>query len=115
MISDQFFKTSSSWFFSMTGLLFLTAGLAHAGDPVAGKANAGMCVACHGALGLSQLPNAPNLAGQPAIYLTEQLKNYRSGKRQNEMMSIIAKSLTDQQIDDLGAWYASIRIAVTEK
>ena len=115
MSGNHFFKISASWVFRVTGLFILTAGLAHAGDPVAGKANAGACVACHGALGLSQLPNAPNLAGQPAIYLAEQLKNYRSGKRQNEMMSIIAKPLTDQQIDDLGAWYASIRIAIAEK
>ena len=115
MISHHFFKTLSTRFFGIACLLTLSGSFAHAGDPVAGKANAGMCVACHGALGLSQLPNAPNLAGQPAIYLAEQLKNYRSGKRQNEMMSIIAKSLTDQQIDDLGAWYSSIRISITEK
>lgn len=84
-------------------------------DPVAGKAKAGQCAACHGALGLSQLPNAPHLAGQPAIYIVEQLKNYRSGKRPNEVMGVIAKPLTDGEIDDLAAWYASIQIAVTEK
>ncbi|WP_395057147.1 c-type cytochrome [Polaromonas sp.] len=86
---------------------------AQARDPVAGKAKAGMCATCHGPLGLSQLPNAPHLAGQPAIYLVEQLKNYRSGKRQNDVMSVIAKPLTDQEIDDLSAWYASIQISVT--
>jgi cytochrome c553 len=64
-------------------------------------------------LGLSQLPNAPNLAGQPALYLVEQLKNYRSGKRQNEMMQVMAKPLTDQEIDNLAAWYESIQISVT--
>ena len=90
-------------------------GDAHAGDPVAGKARAGMCATCHGALGLSQLPNAPHLAGQPAIYLVEQLKNYRSGKRPNEMMGVIAKPLTDREIDDLAAWYESIQISVVVK
>lgn len=99
----------------LIGAAMLSAGLAYARDPVAGKARASMCAACHGPLGLSQLPNAPNLAGQPAIYLVEQLKNYRSGKRQNEMMSVIAKPLTDQEIDDLAAWYESLRISVTEK
>ena len=88
-------------------------GVAHARDPVAGKARAAMCVTCHGPLGLSQLPNAPHLAGQPAIYLVEQLKNYRSGKRQNEVMNVMAKPLSDQEIDDLAAWYASIQISVT--
>ena len=95
--------------------LALFAGAAQARDPVAGKAKAGMCASCHGQLGLSQLPNAPNLAGQPAIYTAEQLKNYRSGKRSNEVMSVIAKPLTDQEIDDLAAWYASIQVTVTEK
>jgi cytochrome c553 len=87
----------------------------HAQDVQAGKARAGMCATCHGPLGLSQLPNAPHLAGQPAIYTVEQLKNYRSGKRQHEVMSVIAKPLTDQDIDDLAAWYASIQISVTAK
>lgn len=80
-----------------------------------GKAKAGMCATCHGPTGLSQLPNAPHLAGQPAIYLVEQLKNYRSGKRPNEVMAVIAKPLSDQDIDDLAAWYASIEITVKVK
>ena len=95
--------------------LLLIALNAHARDPVAGKALAQSCSVCHGPLGLSQMPNAPHLAGQPAIYLTEQLKNYRSGKRENEVMSVIAKPLTNQEIDDLAAWFASIEIAVSKK
>ena len=91
------------------------AGAALARDPVAGRKTAGMCATCHGALGISQLPNAPNLAGQPAIYTAEQLKNYRSGRRTNEVMAVIAKPLSDQDIDDLAAWYASIEITVTTK
>ena len=81
----------------------------------AGKDKAGMCATCHGPTGLSQLPNAPHLAGQPAIYIIEQMKNYRSGKRSNEVMAVIAKPLTDQEIDDLAAWYASIEITVKVK
>ncbi len=90
-------------------------GTAQARDPVAGQKLAGMCAACHGLQGLSTLPNAPNLAGQPAIYVAEQLKNYRSGSRKNEVMTIIAKPLTDEQIDDLASWYASIQISITVK
>lgn len=99
----------------LLGLALLSPGQAQARDPVAGKIRAGMCATCHGPLGLSQIPNAPHLAGQPAIYLVEQLKNYRSGKRQSDVMSVIAKPLTDQEIDDLAAWYESIQIAVTVK
>jgi len=99
----------------LLGAAALPGGFAHAGDPVAGQARAAMCVTCHGPLGLSQLPNAPHLAGQPAIYTVEQLRNYRSGKRQNEVMGVIAKPLTDRDIEDLAAWYASIQISVTAK
>ena len=78
----------------------------------AGKAKAQACITCHGPVGLSQLPNAPHLAGQPEIYVAEQLKAYRSGKRSNEVMNVIAKSLTDEDIDRLAAWYASLVIEV---
>lgn len=96
-------------------ILVLMAASAQARDPVAGKAKAGMCATCHGPLGMSQLPNAPHLAGQPAIYTAEQLRAYRSGKRANEVMAVIAKPLTDQDIEDLAAWYASIKVTVSEK
>jgi cytochrome c553 len=105
----------------MGALLALGAALcvytsaAFAGDVAAGKASAGMCVTCHGVLGISQLPNAPHLAGQPEIYTIEQLKRYRDGKRSNEVMAVIAKTLSDKDIEDLSAWYASIQITVKEK
>jgi cytochrome c553 len=86
-----------------------------AADIEAGKAKASMCSTCHGPLGLSQLPNAPHLAGQPAIYTSEQLKHYRDGKRSNAVMAVIAKPLTDKEIEDLAAWYESIKITVQEK
>ncbi len=81
-----------------------------------GKAKAeAQCNVCHGANGMSQIPNAPNLAGQPEIYLVEQLKNYRSGKRANEVMSVLAKPLSDDDIANLSAWFASIEIKATPK
>ena len=73
------------------------------------------CNVCHGTNGMSQIPNAPHLAGQPEIYLVEQLKNYRSGKRANEVMAVLAKPLTDDDIANLAAWYASIEIKATPK
>ncbi len=84
-----------------------------ANDVQAGKAKAkAACVVCHGQLGLSQMPSAPHLAGQPAIYFEEQMKNYRSGKRTHEIMGVIAKPLTDVEIANLAAWYSSIKIEV---
>jgi cytochrome c553 len=83
-----------------------------AGDAAAGKAKAQICTVCHGPMGLGQMPNAPNLAGQPEGYLIEQLKHFRNGKRQNEVMAVIAKNLTDSEIDDLATWFSSIQIGL---
>jgi cytochrome c553 len=56
------------------------------------------------------VPDAPNLAGQPALYVAAQLRAFRSGERRHEVMNVIAKPLTDDDIDALAAWFASIRI-----
>jgi cytochrome c553 len=87
---------------------------AQAADAQAGKAKAQACAVCHGPLGMSTLPNAPHLAGQPEIYLVEQLRNFRSGKRQHEVMSLIAKGLSDADIEQLAAWFGGLRIEVRE-
>jgi cytochrome c553 len=87
-------------------LLWPQAACAQSNAP----ASAQMCSTCHGANGLSTLPNAPHLAGQPAIYFVEQMKAYRSGKRSHEVMNVVAKPLSDADIDVLAAWYASIKI-----
>lgn len=94
-------------------LLADTAALA-SGDAQAGKVKAQSCAVCHGVAGISSQPATPHLAGQPAIYINEQLQAYRSGKRQNAIMSVIAKPLTDRDIQDLAAWYASIEIQVKQ-
>ncbi|MFT5533421.1 MAG: cytochrome c553 [Burkholderiaceae bacterium] len=90
--------------------LCVMATSAVAADIEAGQAKAMSCAMCHGANGISQMPGAPNLAGQQALYVELQLKNYRSGKRNNEIMNVIAKPLTDTEISNLAAWYESIRI-----
>lgn len=97
-------------------LAVLSVTSVHAADKAKGKAKAAAaCNVCHGNDGLSTQPNAPHLAGQPEIYLAEQLKNYRSGKRSHEVMAVLAKPLTDEEIDNLAAWYASIEIKATIK
>jgi cytochrome c553 len=97
----------------LPGLLgLLLAGPVLAGDPSAGRTRAQQCATCHGPLGISINPGAPNLAGQPAVYLVEQLKAFRSGKRPHQVMGIIAKPLQDDEITDLAAWYASLRVTV---
>ena len=86
---------------------------AYADDVAEGRAKADVaCALCHGPTGMASLPNAPNLAGQQAIYMSEQLKAYRSGKRHNEVMGVIAKPLTDDEIAQLAAWYSAIKVSV---
>lgn len=93
--------------------LICAAFNAIADDVALGRAKADVaCALCHGPIGLAMLANAPNLAGQQSIYLSEQLKNYRNGKRQNEVMNMIAKQLTDSEISHLSAWYSAIKISV---
>lgn len=89
-----------------------TTPAALAASAAAGKTKAAACAACHGPLGKATMPDAPNLAGQPAMYLTEQLKAYRSGARKHEVMSMMAKPLKDADIDDIAAWFASIQVQV---
>lgn len=91
----------------------LLAGPAVAQDAAAGRAKAAACAVCHGAAGLSVTPDAPHLAGQPAIYVATQLRAYRSGARKHEVMAVMAKPLSDEDILNLAAWFASIRVEAT--
>lgn len=83
-----------------------------AGDAVAGRKKAAQCQTCHGLDGLSKLPEAPNLAGQTAIYLVKSLNDFKSGARRNEMMSLVTSQLSSEDIADLAAYYASIAITL---
>jgi cytochrome c553 len=93
----------------------LVAGLqpATAGDAAAGRDKAKQCQACHGIDGIAKIPIAPHIAGESEIYLATQLKAFRSGKRQHEIMSVVSKNLSDEDIADLSAWYGSIKFTVT--
>ncbi|MCM0613260.1 cytochrome c [Marinobacter sediminum] len=84
--------------------------IAFPADPVAGRKLAGQCKTCHGLDGIAKIPIAPNLAGESQIYIRNQLKAFRSGKREHEMMTVVARDLTDQQIADVAAWYESIEV-----
>ena len=87
--------------------LVLPFGLSADGDPAAGKGKAQVCAACHGPDGHSVDPSYPNLAGQHESYLVKALADYRAGRRANAIMAPMAANLSDQDIEDLAAWYAS--------
>ena len=68
---------------------------------------AAACAACHGETGVSPTPTWPMLAGQYKSYITQALKDYRSGARQNAVMSGFAGGLSDDDIDDLAAYFSA--------
>jgi cytochrome c553 len=80
-----------------------------AAAPAAGAKPAlvGTCAACHGENGVSASPMFPNLAGQHRSYLEVALKEYKNGKRKNPVMAGTAAALSDADIKQLAAWYAS--------
>lgn len=91
----------------------LVCAPAMAQDARAGRIKAsGQCAVCHGTDGVAQLPTAANLAGQQEVYLVKALEDFRAGRRVNEMMTVVAKDLTDADIANLAAWYASIKVTV---
>ena len=83
------------------------AAVEAAGDAEKGKAKATVCGACHGPNGNSTNPDWPKLAGQHAAYLLSQLKAFKSGARENPLMSPQAAALSEQDMQDLAAYFAA--------
>lgn len=89
-------------------LSIFTLGCSAEADIVAGQQAAAPCQACHGKDGISPTPHTPNLAGQKELYLSNQLLAYRSGTRKNNIMTPLAKPLSDEDIANIAAYYASL-------
>jgi cytochrome c553 len=87
---------------------FLQCAPVPAADVAAGKVTAARCAGCHGGNGISPMPLVPSLAGEPDDFTQWQLVYFRSGTRKSEVMEPIAKSLDNDQIRNLGAYYASL-------
>lgn len=95
-------------------LMVLASAAPANADPAAGKKIAKLkCQVCHGIDGIAKIPIAPHLAGESQIYLETQLKAFRNGKREHEMMTVVAKDLKDDEITSLAQWYNSIQITAT--
>ncbi len=93
-------------------LLAGVGGVHAAGDAEAGKAKSAVCLACHGADGNSINPEWPSLAGQVPEYLVKQLQDFKSGARQNAVMAGMAAPLSEQDMQDLAAYYANQTLKV---
>ena len=89
-------------------MILLVCGRVSAADIAAGKALAEGCAGCHGADGVSKTPLTASLAGQSDEFVQWQLVYFRSGVRKSEVMNSIAEALSNEDIRNLGAYYASL-------
>jgi cytochrome c553 len=105
MIAIQAKKTSR--YVALGLVAFLSVQLAQA-DEAAGEKKAAVCTSCHGAKGISSSGQYPNLAAQQSAYIVAQLKAFKSGARVNAMMQSIVANLTDDDMENLGDFFASL-------
>lgn len=77
------------------------------GDAAAGQAKSALCGSCHGVDGNSLMAMNPKLAGQSARYMVKQLQEFKSGARESAIMASMVLSLSDQDMEDIAAWYSS--------
>ncbi|MGY6275150.1 c-type cytochrome [Methylomonas sp. MgM2] len=89
-------------------LFFTLTTPLHAADINAGKSKSAVCLGCHGSEGVSKSPIWPNLAAQSRTYIEIQLKKFKTGERSNSSMNAIAKDLSDADIQNLAAYFASL-------
>lgn len=92
---------------SATALIAVSASVFAMGNIEAGKEKSTACAACHGANGVSASPMFPTIAGQHADYIVHALMAYKTGKRNNPIMQGTAAALSEEDIDNLAAYYAS--------
>ena len=99
------------WRLSLASVLAVMANAAAAqGDVNAGEAKAGTCLGCHGIPGYQNVYptyKVPRIAGQNAAYLVEALKAYKAGNRDHKTMTAQAGSLSEQDMQDIAAYFAS--------
>ena len=93
---------------TMLAAVIACSSPARTADIAAGKEKAELCVGCHGEGGISQIENMPSLAAQPDLFIQWQLVFFRAGTRKNEQMQPIVEQLNNEDIRNLGAYFASL-------
>ncbi|MBR9893049.1 cytochrome c4 [bacterium] len=104
-LSAQQISDVAAWYASHEARATLPEGVSVEDAPAA-------CVSCHGATGISELLDAPNLAGEVNIYIDTQLKAFRTGRRTHEIMSDIAADMTDEEIRAVADWYGAVQLEI---
>ena len=105
-----FFALDSGWLMAAAVLAVERAAAIPSGDATAGQAKSASCGACHGMDGNSSDAQYPKLAGQHEDYIVRQLENFKSGKRTEPIMAGMAAPLSEQDMHDIGAYFASQRV-----
>jgi cytochrome c553 len=95
----------AAWYGAHEAVATLPEGAAPGDAPQA-------CVSCHGADGISRILDAPNLAGETNIYIDTQLKAFKRGKRQHDIMSEVAAGLSDTEIRGIADWYSDVTLEI---
>ncbi|MGH1416061.1 MAG: c-type cytochrome [Pelagimonas sp.] len=104
-LDDQSIADVAAWYAGHIASASLKPGVNAADAPEA-------CVGCHGSTGIAEIEDAPNLAGETAMYIDTQLKAFRLGKRHHEIMSDVAADLDDAEIRAFAQWYAQSNLSV---
>ncbi|MBY6005465.1 c-type cytochrome [Salipiger bermudensis] len=104
-LSAQQISDVAAWYASHSASARLPEGVSESDAPAA-------CVSCHGADGIAEFPDAPNLAGEVNIYIDTQLKAFRSGKRVHDIMSDIAAEMSDEEIRAVADWYGAVTLEI---
>ncbi|GAB5994048.1 cytochrome c [Aeromonas enteropelogenes] len=97
------------WVYALPLLALAWGHNARAADIEAGKAKAAVCAACHGVAGKASVPVYPHLAGQQEAYLLKQLTAFKDGSRKEPLMVPFMAPLTDADMENLAAYYASLK------
>jgi cytochrome c553 len=100
-------KYTKTIFIMVALVLSVQGNVAQAGDAAKGKDKTATCAACHGATGISAIPANPNLAGQKEQYLIKSMNDYKSGKRDDATMKAMVGALSDDDIKNVAAFYAT--------
>ena len=85
-----------------------SVAIAGHGDAAAGETKSKTCAGCHGAAGLSAVPNYPNLAGQKEAYLVKAITDFKSKTRVDATMNAMTAGLSDADIANLAAYYSGL-------
>ena len=104
-------KSSFPYFILAASAFFASMGPAHAADPEAGKLKSYTCTGCHGIPGYKNVYptfHVPKLGGQNEAYIAAALKAYRAGERNHKTMELQSQALSDEDIADIAAYFASL-------